>query len=137
MLTAMDADPETFEAVNALVERTYSAMSTPGSDFATIFGHADMTVAGSGQGELIDGPDQVIAVAGRIASLGFAWVPERVRVWARGDVAWAQILGYVEVVEDAGPVRVPYWSTGVFAREADRWWWTYWGGAEPQAKPRV
>jgi len=133
----MEADPETFQAVRELVERTYAAMSTPGSDFAAIFGHPDMTVAGSGQGELIDDPDQVIVVAGRIASRGIAWVPEHVRVWVRGEVAWAQILGHVDAIEDGVVAHVPYWCTGVFVRDEGSWRWTYWGGAEPQENPRV
>ena len=133
----MEADRETSEAVRALVERAYTAMSTPGDDVARVFGHEDMTVAGSGQGELISGPDEVISVARMIASHGQAWVPEQVKVWSRGDVAWAQILGYVEVTEDAGVTQVPYWTTGVFGREADGWQWLYWGGSEPQEHPRV
>lgn len=136
-LTAMEADQATFDAVRVLVERTYDAMSTPGSDFASIFGHEDMTVAGSGLGELIDGPDRVIAVARRIASLELAWGVEGVRVWRRGDVAWAQVLGHVDVIENGAVARVPYWSTGVFTREGGRWCWAYWGGAEPQENPRV
>ena len=72
-----------------------------------------------------------------IASHGLTWAPEQVKVWSRGDVAWAQILGYVEVTEDGAVARVPYWTTGVFGREADGWQWLYWGGSEPQENPRV
>ncbi|MGN7859422.1 hypothetical protein ACTJI8_02460 [Microbacterium sp. 22303] len=89
----MEADQETFDAVRVLVERTYDAMSTPGSDFASIFGHEDMTVAGSGLGELIDGPDRVIAVARRIASLELAWGVEGVRVWRRASGEPARLSG--------------------------------------------
>ena len=66
-----------------------------------------------------------------------AQVPERVRVWRRGDLAWAQILGGVDVTESGGVVRVPYTTTGVFSLGADGWRWVYWGGAEPQESPRV
>lgn len=133
----MEADAATSAIIRELIAQTYAALSTPGSDFAEIFGHGDMTVAGSGVGELMDGPERVIAVAGEIAGQGRAWVPERVRVWRRGDVAWAQILGGVDVDEDGTVVRVPYTTTGVFVREADGWRWTYWGGAETQESPRV
>ena len=133
----VEADAETTAAVRALVEQAYAAMSTPGDDVATVFGHEDMAVAGSGQGELLDGPEEVIGVARLIAARGLAWVPEQVRVWSRGDVAWAQVLGHVEVTEDGGPAKVPYWTTGVFTREPDGWHWVYWGGSEPQEDPRV
>ncbi|KJL18822.1 hypothetical protein RL72_03291 [Microbacterium azadirachtae] len=133
----MEADADAADAIRALIARTYAAMSTPGSDFAEIFGHPDMTVAGSGAGELMDGPERVIAVAGAIAAQGRVWVPERVRVWRRGDVAWAQILGGVDLTESGGVVRVPYTTTRVFSLGADGWRWVYWGGAEPQESPRV
>ncbi len=133
----MEADAETVAAIRTLVERAYRSMSTPGDDVDQVFGHQDMTVAGSGQGELLNGPEQVIHVARMIASSGKNWVPEHVRVWARGDVAWAQILGHVEVAEGGTESRVPYWTTGVFGREAQGWQWLYWGGSEPQENPRV
>lgn len=133
----METDADTEAAVRALVDRAYRAMSTPGDGVADVFGHELMTVAGSGQGELLYGPEQVIGVARMIASHGLTWVPEQVKVWSRGDVAWAQVLGYVEVPEDGAVARVPYWTTGVFGREADGWHWLYWGGAEPQENPRV
>ncbi|NNM46147.1 nuclear transport factor 2 family protein [Knoellia koreensis] len=133
----MEADPQTRAEIGELIERTYRAMSTPGGDVATAFDHEDIAVAGSGQGELMQGPDQVIAVAESIAAHGLPWVPEDVKVWRRGDVAWAQVLGHVEVVEDGEPVRVPYWTTGVFTLEPDGWHWVYWGGSEPQENPRV
>ena len=136
-LWLMEADATTAAAIRALIERAYRAMSTPGDDVAGVFGHEDMAVAGSGQGELLYGPEQVIGVARMIASHGLTWVPEQVKVWSRDDVAWAQILGYVEVTEHGAVAQVPYWTTGVFGREADGWQWLYWGGAEPQENPRV
>ena len=133
----MEADADTAAAIRTLVEQAYKAMSTPGDGVAEVFGHRDMTVAGSGQGELLYGPEQVIAVARMIASHGLSWVPEHVKVWSRGDVAWAQILGHVEVTEEGAVAQVPYWTTGVFGREPHGWQWLYWGGAEPQESPRV
>jgi limonene-1,2-epoxide hydrolase len=133
----MDADPATTEKIRALVERAYAAMSAPGGDVAAVFGHEDMAVAGSGQSELMYGPDRVIAVAEYLATRGTPWVPEQIRVWRHGDVAWAQILGYVEVHSDGGSERVPYWTTGVFGLEDEQWQWRYWGGSEPQEHPRV
>ena len=133
----MKADPDTEAAIRALVDRAYAAMSTPGADFTDIFGADDMHVAGSGRGELLNGPRQVIAVAQDLASAGMTWTAEQVTVWQEGDVAWAQILGHVTVPREAGPDRVPYWTTGVFARAAGGWEWRYWGGAEPQEEPRV
>lgn len=133
----MEADAQTSATIRGLVEQAYQAMSTPGGDVAGIFGNDDMTVAGSGQGELLYGPDVVIDVARMIAARGLSWVPEQVKVWSRDDVAWAQILGYVEVTENGSGTRVPYWTTGVFGREAGGWQWLYWGGSEPQENPRV
>ena len=133
----MHADADTSAAIRELVERTYNAMSTPGGDLATVFASDDMTVAGSGRGELLYGPDQVIAVAQAIASQGRPWVVEQVKVWRRGEVAWAQILGHVVVLDEGITERVPYWTTGVFERESDGWQWVYWGGAEPQENPKV
>jgi hypothetical protein len=133
----MEADAQTVAAIRDLVDKAYSAMSTPDGDVAGVFGHESMTVAGSGQGELLYGPEDVINVARMIASQGLTWVPEQVKVWCRDDVAWAQILGYVEVIENGSPAQVPYWTTGVFGRETDGWRWLYWGGAEPQENPRV
>src|SRR5436190_8183180 len=125
-LWLVEADAPTTAAIRALIEQAYKAMSTPGDDVARVFEHEDMTVAGSGLGELLYGPEQVISVARMIASHGLTWTPEHVKVWSRGDVAWAQILGYVEVTEDGAVVQVPYWTTGVFGREADGWHWLYW-----------
>lgn len=132
----MLSDPETTDAIRALVERTYAAMSTPGSDIATLFAAEDMAVSGSGQGELFAGP-QVGAVAEALAAAGMRWIADEVTVWDRGDVAWAQILGHVVVEREGETDDVPYWTTGVFGRSADGWEWLHWGGSEPQENPRV
>jgi len=131
------ADGATQSAVRQLVERTYLALSTPGSQLGEAFGHADLAVAGSGIGELLHGPDEVVPVATAISAQGMSWVPEAVTVWRRGDIAWAQILGYVEKQHDDDVIRVPYWTTGVFGLVSGRWQWVYWGGSEPQETPRV
>ena len=133
----MIADPETRAEIVALVADTYRAMSTPGSAVEDLFGSSDISVAGSGVGELFNGPEIAIAAATAVSSLGFTWASESITVWRRGDVAWAQILGKVHVTHDDGEDVVPYWTTGVFGRENDRWTWLYWGGAEPQDPPRV
>jgi hypothetical protein len=133
----MEADPDTTAAIGALVELTYQAMSDRGGDVAGFFRHDDIAVAGSGQGELFYGPEQVRSVAQLIASRRMPWVPDRVTVWRRGEVAWAQILGHVEVEEDGRLEQVPYSTTGVFGQGPDGWQWLYWGGAEPQENPRV
>lgn len=136
-LSNMQADADTSRSIRALVDRTYSALSTPGGDVAALFGHDDIAVAGSGQGELFYGSGEVITVAQMIASQGMRWVAEQVKVWKRGDVAWAQILGYIDLVRDGVVEHVPYSTTGVFGRGASGWQWLYWGGAEPQENPRV
>lgn len=133
----MTADAETQRAVAALVETTYAAMSTPGSDVAGIFGSADIAIAGSGQGELWQGPEEVVAAATVVSSWGFRWTPQKTTVWRRGDVAWAQILGSVHVVREGVDEVVPYWTTGVFGLEGSGWRWLYWGGSEPQESAKV
>ncbi len=133
----MIADDSTRQAIQALVDETYEAMSTPGSDVASLFGAADIAIAGSGQGELWTGPDEVVGAATVVSSWGLRWTPETVTVWRRGDVAWAQILGSVHVVRDAVDEVVPYWTTGVFGHEDGRWRWLYWGGSEPQDSAKV
>lgn len=133
----MHADEQTCREIEALVEATFQAMSTPGSNLAGLFSAEDIAIAGSGQGELFTGPKEAAAVAAAVSSTGFRWVPEKVTVWRRGEVAWAQILASVHVARDEGEERVPYWTTGVFGRDGDGWQWLYWGGSEPQASPRV
>jgi hypothetical protein len=131
------ADEQTSREITALVNATYEAMSTPGSNVAEIFAAGDIAIAGSGQGELWSGPDEVVAVATVVSSLGFRWSPEKVTVWRRGQVAWAQILGSVRVKRDDRDELVPYWTTGVFGRENGVWHWLYWGGSEPQESAKV
>lgn len=112
-------------------------LSRPGSDFTELFGAEGMAVAGSGFGELLHGPDHVCHAADAIAARGRSWTADRIRVWRRGDVAWAQILGHVEASPGRPPERVPYWTTGIFSREPEGWRWVYWGGSEPQEHPRA
>ncbi|MFQ6172872.1 nuclear transport factor 2 family protein [Oryzobacter sp. R7] len=133
----MIADEDTRQAVVELVALTYRAMSTPGSDVATLFGAADIAIAGSGQGELWTGPEEVVGAATVVSSWGLQWTPERTTVWRRGEVAWAQILGTVHVVRDDTDEVVPYWTTGVFGLGDDGWHWLYWGGSEPQEHAKV
>ncbi len=133
----MLADDVTRTEIETLVRETYRRLSTPGADPGELFAHVDMTVAGSGQGELMYGPEAVGAVARAIAGWGFTWTTEEIRVWREGNAAWAQILGHVvtrhEDVEDS----VPYSTTGVFVHDGTSWTWRYWGGSEPQENPRV
>ena len=134
----MIADEGTQQAVQALIESTYEAMSTPGSDVAALFGAADIAIAGSGQGELWTGPDDAVAAASVVSSWGLRWTAEKTTVWRRGEVAWAQVLGSVHVLREDVDEVVPYWTTAVFGLdEHDRWQWLYWGGSEPQESPRV
>lgn len=133
----MLADEQTCREIRALVDATYEAMSTPGSNVGEIFAAADIAIAGSGQGELWSGPDEVVAAATVVSSWGFHWTPEKVTVWRRGEVAWAQILGSVRVARGGGDELVPYWTTGVFGLDGGRWRWLYWGGSEPQDSPKV
>jgi hypothetical protein len=133
----MLADEVTRNEIEALVRETYRRMSTPGADPGELFAHPDMTAAGSGQGELMYGPDVVGGVARAIAGWGFTWTPDEIRVWREGNVAWAQILGQVLTRRDAVEESVPYWATAVFVHDGLAWQWRYWGGSEPQATPRV
>ncbi len=133
----MRADPATQEAIEALVIETYRRMSTPGSDPAALMAHPDFAVAGSGQGELAYSLDDIRGMADAVSSWAFTWTVDQVTAWREADVAWAQILGSVTTVRDGAQEVVPYWTTGVFARDEHGWHWRYWGGAEPQADPRV
>src|SRR5215470_12984131 len=96
----MLADEQTAREIGALVDATYEAMSTPGSNVGELFAASDIAIAGSGQGELWSGPDEVAAVATAVSSLGFRWTPETLTIWRRGEVAWAQILGSVRLTRD-------------------------------------
>ena len=131
------ADEETRQAVRALVEATYDALSTPGSEVAHLFGAPAMTIHGSGQGELWSGREAAVAAAGAVSSMGLRWSADKVTVWRQGDVAWAQVLGSVHVVRDGVDEVVPYWTTGVFGLDGGEWRWLYWGGSEPQESPKV
>src|SRR5690348_13942759 len=133
----MDADPATRTAIAELVADTFRRLSTPGSDPGALFSHPDMAGAGSGLGELAYGPVAARGMGTAVASLGFTWSVEQVTVWQEGDVAWAQILGSVRTRRGGAEDDVPYWTTGVFARDGSGWHWRYWGGSEPQAEPRV
>ena len=133
----MLADPDARAAIIELVSETYRRMSTPGSDPAALMSHPDFAVAGSGLGELAYDASDVRAMADGVSSWAFTWSVDEVTVWREGDVAWAQILGSVRTRRDGVEDDVPYWTTGVFARDADGWKWRYWGGSEPQADPRV
>jgi hypothetical protein len=133
----MTADDATTLAIRALVEKTYQAMSTPGSDVAELFGSSDIAIAGSGQGELWSGHDDATAAATAVSSWGLTWTAETITVWRRGEVAWAQILGSVLDTRDGADELVPYWTTGVFQLDDEGWKWAYWGGSEPQESPKV
>jgi hypothetical protein len=133
----MLADEQTAREIRALVDATYEAMSTPGSNVADFFTADEIAIAGSGQGELWSGADAAAAVGTAVSSLGFHWSPETLTVWRRGEVAWAQIVGSVRVVREGVDEVVPYWTTGVFGHEDGRWHWLYWGGSEPQESPKV
>ena len=133
----MIADEQTSDAIGALIQQTYAAMSTPGSDVAELFGAADIAIAGSGLGELWTGPEEAVGAAATVASWGLGWTTDKVTIWRKGDVAWAQILGSVRVIRDGIDEAVPYWTTGVFGWEGDLWRWLYWGGSEPQESPKV
>jgi hypothetical protein len=133
----MSTDAATRDSVVALIRETYARISTPGSDAASLFADADIAIAGSGQGELVSGPEDAGRMANAVAGLGFRWTAETITVWSRGEIAWAQILGVVETGKAGESDAVPYWTTGVFGRHGDGWRWLYWGGAEPQESPRV
>ena len=133
----MLADSETRDAVVALIHETYRRMSTPGSDPAALMAHPDIAVAGSGVGELAYDAETVRGMADVVSSWGFDWIAETITVWREGDVAWAQILGSVRTRRSGVEEVVPYTTTGVFGRSGAAWEWRYWGGAEPQAEPRV
>ena len=130
-------DDETRNAINALIEATFEAMSTPGSAVDRIFDSPDIAVSGSGVGELFYGPEAVVGAATAVSSRAYRWTPETVTVWRRGEVAWAQILGRVRISRNDETEEVPYWTSGIFGFENGRWQWLYWGGAEPQDPPRA
>lgn len=83
----MLADDQVRSEIEALVRETYRRTSTPGADPGELFAHPDIAVAGSGQGELMDGPEVVGAIARAIASQAFEWTPDKIRLWHEGEVA--------------------------------------------------
>jgi hypothetical protein len=91
----MPIDSATHDSVVALIRETYARISTPGSDAGSLFDDVDIAIAGSGQGELVAGPEMAGRMANGVAGLGFRWTADTITVWRRGDVAWAQILGTV------------------------------------------
>jgi hypothetical protein len=124
-------------AIRALIADTYAAMSSGQPGTARFFAHPDISIAGSGQGELVSGPDMAARMAEGVTRLGYRWTPEDVEVWVRGAFAWARILGTVTADRDGAEEVVPYWMTGVFGRDDGEWTWRYCHGSEPQAEPRV
>ena len=131
-------DPKADEAaIQALIADTYAALSGQADGTAQLFANPDIAIAGSGQGELVTGPESAGQMAEAVVRLGYRWSPDEITIWVRGDFAWARILGTVTVEREGETEVVPYWTTGVFARDGDEWSWRYWGGSEPQAEPRV
>ena len=134
----MHEERDTAEAeIRHLIAETYAAMSSGEPGTARFFAHADIAIAGSGLGELVVGPEMAARMAEGVTRANLLWTPESITIWVRGAFAWAQILGMVTVRGDADSDVVPYWTTGVFGCDDDQWSWRYWGGAEPQAEPRV
>lgn len=131
------ADERTAADITALVKETYRRMSTPGSKPGEMFTHPDIAVAGSTVADLMYGPEVVGPVSAMIADSAFTWTPKQIMVWREGDVAWAQILGSVNARVDGVEKLVPYWTTGVFARDDKGWHWRYWGGSHPHEKAWV
>ena len=120
-------------AIEALIIETYGALSSGKPGAERYFEDPDIAIAGSGEGELVAGPDMAARMAAAVVGLGYRWSADDITVWVRRDVAWAQILGTVTTPEDV----VSYRTTGVFERDQDGWGWRYWGGAEPQESPKV
>ena len=77
-------------AIEALIEETYAAMSNGDPGTSRFFAHPDIAIAGSGQGELVVGPDMAARMAAAVTDLGYRWTPDEVLIWVRGDFAWAR-----------------------------------------------
>ena len=133
----MDEHLDDETRIKTLIAETYAAMSSGEPGTSRFFDHPDIAIAGSGQGELVAGPETAAMMAEGVTGLGYRWAPDEVTVWVRGEFAWAQILGTVHVDTDGREEAVPYWTTGVFGRDKRGWTWRYWGGSEPQENPRV
>jgi len=132
-MTMQDDIDRDRRAIEALIIETYGALSSGKPGAERYFEDPDIAIAGSGEGELVAGPDMAARMAAAVVGLGYRWSADDITVWVRGDVAWAQILGTVTTPEDV----VSYRTTGVFERDQDGWGWRYWGGAEPQESPKV
>ena len=132
-MTMQDDIDRDRRAIEALIIETYGALSNGKPGAERYFEDPDIAIAGSGEGELVAGPDMAARMAAAVVGLGYRWSADDITVWVRRDVAWAQILGTVTTPEDV----VSYRTTGVFERDQDGWGWRYWGGAEPQESPKV
>ena len=133
----MDDHLDDEKRIRSLIAETYAAMSSGEPGTSRFFEHPDIAIAGSGQGELVSGPEMAARMAEGVTRLGYRWAPDEITVWVRGEFAWAQILGTVHVDEDGRVEAVPYWMTGVFGKDAHGWTWRYCHGSEPQEQPRV
>ena len=132
-MTMQDDIDRDRRAIEALIIETYGALSSGKPGAERYFEDPDIAIAGSGEGELVAGPEMAARMAAAVVGLGYRWSADDITVWVRRDVAWAQILGTVTTPEDV----VSYRTTGVFERDQDGWGWRYWGGAEPQESPKV
>jgi len=126
----MRADEVTTAAITALIDETYRAIAS-GEDTYSIFGHPDMSVAGSELGELHYGPGDVSMLIRGAQMQGISFTHDTLTIWQEGDVAWAQILGKVNTKLGETVVTNDYWTSAVFVRDAKGWHWRYWGGSEP------
>ena len=125
-------------AIRELIARTYAAMSSRRGRDGPILSRIPTSASRAQvRVRLSRGPEMAARMAEAVTRWGIAGHRRTVTVWVRGDFAWAQILGTVTVDHDGQPEVVPYWTTGVFGRERGEWSWRYWGGAEPEAEPRV
>lgn len=132
-MTMQDDVDRDRRAIEALIIDTYGALSSREPGAERFFADPDIAIAGSGEGELVAGPELAARMAAAVVGLGYRWSADDITVWVRGDVAWAQILGTVTTSTDV----VSYRTTGVFERDQGGWGWRYWGGAEPQESPKV
>jgi hypothetical protein len=137
ILAMHDDTEEDASAIRSLIAETYATLSSSAPGSRRFFTHPDIAIAGSGEGELVAGPEMAARMADAVSGLGYRWSADDITIWVRGDVAWAQILGTVTVAKDGGTDVVSYRTTGVFEHDEDGWGWRYWGGAEPQASPKV
>ena len=136
-MTMQDDIDRDRRAIEALIIETYGALSSGQPGAERFFGDPEIAIAGSGEGELVAGPELAARMAAAVVGLGYRWSADEITVWVRGDVAWAQIVGTVTISKDGAADVVSYRTTGVFERDESGWGWRYWGGAEPQASPRV